>query len=180
MLKLITAASLFFVSQVGTAEEPTAKFTPIKTMRAKSAQAFVDAVKPIVKNVDVFGDASYVGTFSFTRKETEEDINSVKQLNFAKGEIDSDDRVEAVSADQSAEALAEHLLYAINNSIEETNVFVTARKSLIKALNDVKADSTLQIFKSNHAFEDGSWQILTILDVKNAEVLLVKIGYYGT
>ncbi|NUM88646.1 MAG: hypothetical protein HUU37_05535 [Bdellovibrionales bacterium] len=47
-------------------------------------------------------------------------------------------------------------------------------------MNTVKADRNLKIYGTNHANEDGSWQILNVLDKENQEVLLIRLGWYGT
>ncbi|MBY0517070.1 MAG: hypothetical protein K2P81_09190 [Bacteriovoracaceae bacterium] len=157
-----------------------AKFTGIKKMKSSAAQSFALMVESVVKDEATFGKASSIDMLSFSRKSSETDEKTIKQLSYVRGGANSDDNHD-VFDNASIEVMVEYVLEAVSNieSDYETQ-FASARKTLAAGLKKVKADKNLKILGSGHADEDGSWQILYILDSKNSEILMVTIGYFGT
>lgn len=154
-----------------------AKFTPVK-MKSAAARELQQTVNTLIKGEGIFGDAGFAKSYSFTRKATEVDLQTMKQLNFAKAGLNSDDKGAILFQSKSAKQLAEYLLEALR--FEESSPHDDAVETLSDALSAVKAERNLVIYGTNHADEDGSWQILDILDTKNDEVLIIRIGYHGT
>ncbi len=154
-----------------------AKFSPVK-MKSVAARELQQTVRTLIKDKGIFGDAGYANSYFFTRKPTEVDLQTMKQLNFAKAGLNSDDKGALLFQSKSAEELAEYLLDAL--TFEESSPHDTAVETLADALRAVKAERNLVIYGTNHADEDGSWQVLDILDTKNNEVLIIRIGYHGT
>jgi hypothetical protein len=156
-----------------------ASFQVISQMKSVSARNLAQTASKVAAQADVFGDASAVRAYSYTTKGGEKLLNTLKQLNFAKGGLNSDDSGAESMQHLSARQLAEHLL-AASSQYDDQEAYDRAVAQLTKALQAIKADAQLQIFGTNHADEDGSWQILNILDVSNRQVLFIKIGYHGT
>lgn len=148
-------------------------------MKSAAAQHLAKVAEAVVRNEKTFGDASKVEVYAFTRKSSERDLNSIKQLNFRRAGLNSDDIGAKEMQTLSAEQLAEHLLNA-NSQPDDQNAFDKAKSELEAAINLVKSDPQLQIYGTNHSDEDGSWQVLDIIDTSNQEILLIKIGYNGT
>jgi hypothetical protein len=77
--------------------------------------------------------------------------------------------------------IVEYSLYAVENvEGDAPEAFKAARTLLTEALLDIQADSSLKVYGSGHADEDGSWQNIYVIDSKNNEVLKFTIGYAGT
>lgn len=178
MNKLITTLATFAV--LSSTAAFAAKFEKITEMKSGAAQQLNRVVSRLPKTI--LGDAGYVAAYSFTRSDAEEDLNTVKQLNHAKAGLTSDDSGADELQNTSAEGLADHLLAASCYQAEDERKAACARSraDLTKALKFVKADKKLQIFGTNHADEDGSWQVLDVLDSAKKQVLFIKIGYVGT
>ena len=148
-----------------------AKFEKIPAMKSVSARILAAVASKMARNQDVFGDASYVHAFSFTGGE--EVVPSMEQLNRGS-------KVNLMQG-KSAVVLAGHLLENLSQPDDDQEQAVAkARVDLEKAFRAVKADKSLKIYGASYGNEDGSWQILDILDTTNSEVLFIKIGYSGT
>jgi hypothetical protein len=156
-----------------------AKFRPTEKMKSTAAQGLEKVATEVVKHKSTFGDAGMVTAYTFTRDESEADLNTAKQLNSQKGGFNSDDlRAEDMSK-ESAASLADYILSA-NSQPDDQAAYDTAHQNLERALNLVKRDSTLKIFGASHADEDGGWQILDIVDLNSKQVLFIKVGMNGT
>jgi hypothetical protein len=158
-----------------------AKFTPVKPMKNAAMEKLAQVVESMNKDEESFGDAGSVVRVTFTRKPTEQDLNTVKQLNFQQGDLFHGE-VGAVSLDgKSADEMIAHILYAVENvEAEREAAFAKAKKQLKPALRAIKRNKSLKIYGAGHADEDGSRQILNVFDTKNNEILFVMIGYHGT
>ncbi len=156
-----------------------AKFKVVSEMTSKDAQGLFEVVDEIVENPNTFGDVSMVSAYSFTKKKSEEDLNTVKQLNHIHAGLNSDDIGAAALDEDPVEDLADHLL-AADSAPENEKAYAAAKAQLVKALKAVKTDKNLKIFGTQHSDEDGTWQVLDIFDAENQEVLFIKIGYSGT
>ncbi len=164
----------FFSAQVFAAQ-----FSPVSKLDSSSAQKLAQAGLSIVSNQDVFGDNGAVVAFSFTRKATEADMSTVKQLSYKFGANSDDSQEDFQNA--SVKNIIDFAFTAIEiQEGENENAFKIARANLTVALNAIKADRTLRIYGNQHADEDGSWNILFVFDSKNNQVVMVKIGYSGT
>jgi hypothetical protein len=174
-MRSVIAVLLFFAS----ASTFGATFEPVKTMTSSAAKKLAAAVDSIAKNEKVFGDDSSSAAYSFTRKKSEQDLNTVKQLNHAYGGIFSGDPAGESIDSKSPGELASYLLHAVENMSGEEG-YDEGAALLTEALEAVKADPDLKIYGTSHADEDGSWQIINLFDVKRHQILLVRIGYNGT
>lgn len=148
-------------------------------MQSAAAQKLAQVATTIARDKENFGDMGTIKSVVFTRKAGEQDRNTVAQLNHQLGGLNSDDQSAVDMNRQSAKALANHLL-SFNSQYDDENAYVRALNSLEDAIQAVKADKNLRIYGTNHADEDGSWQILTILDFKNHQILFIRLGYSGT
>ncbi|WP_374076786.1 hypothetical protein [Bdellovibrio bacteriovorus] len=157
-----------------------AKFAPIANVNSVPAQKLAAVVQVINQNEQAFGDAGNVSAYVFSRKATETDAKTVKQMSFAKGGANTDDDQRDFQ-NTSVSKIVEFALYAVEIQDQDYEAeFKSARENLTKALTAIKADPTLKIYGSGHADEDGSWQILYIIDTKTSQVLMVTIGFHGT
>lgn len=178
---IFLAVAVAVATMLSTTQAFAAKFQIQSKMTSAAAQKLSSVAARIVGNETAFGDAGIVAAYHFTRKPTEVDLNTVKQLNFAKAGQNSDDDGAAEAQDWTAERLANHLLdFTSQVDPEFEAAFESARRNLASALKAVRANNGLKIYVTNHADEDGSWQVLNVLDLRNQQILLVKIGYYGT
>ena len=158
-----------------------AKFTSTIKMKSAALEKLARVADAINANEEVFGDAGSVAKFTYSRKASERNLNTIKQLNHAWGGIFSGEEAGAEAGSLSPQQLVEGLLYAIEDQEGEyPEVFGKAKADLISALAAIKADSSLKIYNTAHGDEDGSWGIINILDEKNSEVLLIQIGFSGT
>lgn len=157
-----------------------AKFASITNVNSAPVQKLAVVAEVIAQNEDVFGDAGDVSAFVFSRKATETDAKTVKQMSYAKGGATSaDDQRDFQNV--SVSEIVEFALYAVEIHDQDYEAeFTSARANLTKALTAIQADPTLKIYGSGHADEDGSWQILYIIDTKTSQVLMVTIGFHGT
>lgn len=168
------------ISTIFSAQVFAAKFTPITNVDSKAVQKLATVAATIVKKENVFGDASSVKAFSFIRNATELDANTIKQLSFVKGGATSED-TQFDLVDLSAPDTVKYLLLAVEGQENEFEAdFKSAKTNLTAVLKMIKADKQLKVFGSGHADEDGSWQIVYILDTVANEILMVTIGFTGT
>lgn len=157
-----------------------ANFMPINNINSVAAQKLAAVGVAIAKDKDTFGRASKVAAFSFVKKNTEKDHSTIKQLSFARGGATTDDTQMDLQA-ASIPQIVEYAFYAIENGDQENDrTYQSAKAGLANALRAIKSDSRLKLFGSGHADEDGSWQILYVLDTTSNQILMVTIGYYGT
>ena len=148
-------------------------------MQSVAAQKLAQAAATIARDQENFGDAGTIKSVVFVRKTGEADRNTIAQLNHIYGGLNSDDQGALDMSRKSAHDLATHLL-SFNSQYEDENAYVRALNSLTDALEAVKADKNLRIYGTNHADEDGSWQIIDVLDIKNHQILFIRLGYSGT
>lgn len=168
------------ISTLLSAQVFAAKFTPITSVDSKVVQKLALAAATVVKKEKVFGDSSSVQTFSLTRNDTELDANTIKQLSFVKGGATTED-TQFDLEDLTASKTVEYILQAVAGQEAEFGAdFKVAKTNLTAALKGVKADKQLKVFGSGHADEDGSWQIIYVLDTVANEILMVTIGFSGT
>jgi len=172
-LSAMILASLF------SAQVLAAHFSPVPQMSSQNAQKLSKAAIGIINNKNVFGDSGAIKVFTFTRKSTETNLTTTKQLSFIHGATSDDNQEDFKNAD--VKKIVDFALFAIENQENENaNEFKIARSNLTAALKAIKADKSLEVFGNQHADEDGSWNILFVFDTKTNQVLMVKIGYSGT
>lgn len=176
MKNLVIAISLMATTVFG------ANFKPVKRLGSAAVENLSKVVDQVTQNESIFGDSSFGEGFSFTAKEGEEVLNTIKQLNRKRGDLNSDDKSAIDFEGKSAEQLVEHLLYAFSNSVDsdQEKAFNEAKAKLTNALRRVLSNKTLKIFGTNHADEDGSWQIIDVLDTQRSQILFIRFGYFGT
>lgn len=172
-----------------------AKFTEIDQMTNKKlARAQKVAQDVLVSGDEFYGDATFVISFSFTKNSSEKLLNSMNQLNIARGGILYSDG-EGTSAARFANIgqLIDSLMETYPGSgvtIDEEDMeaddqdrYKADMKKLggaLKAALGPNADTEIQIFQSGHSYEDGTWSIINIVDVTNQEVLMIRRGSSGT
>ena len=158
-----------------------AKFESSSKMTSPAAQKLARLVNSLRADKATWGDSTGARAYSFERNDQEEDINTAKQLNKAKAGLNSEETGAWSLQGKSAKAMAEHLL--ANYEVHDED-FEKARRSvaaqLMLALEAIKEDRRLKVFGAGHSDEDGTWQILNVLDTKNDEVLLITFGFSGT
>lgn len=178
MKHLLALAAALVLSQVAPSPASAATFKRISKMTSVQASDLAKTVSRKIKNEGAFGDIKVVAAYSFTRKPTEQDLNTVKQLNFAKGYLNSDD-AGATARDQDSEEIA-RLFLGENLEPDYEDIYNDAVEDISIAIDAVKAKRSLKIFGANHADEDGTWQILNVLDTRNKEILFLRVGGSGT
>lgn len=173
-------ASIFITGLLISNVTWAAKFENVAELTSKRLEALAQLAKRIQKNEDVFGDCSRLGRYSFTRKAEEKDVNTLEQLNVAKGGVfhDDDPKPTPVGSRSASQIVAE-LFDNVNPDADE-DVVVAARKDLTAAVKKVLQSTYLTVWEASHANEDGSWKILDVLDPRNEEVLFIRLGYCGT
>lgn len=172
---------IFVFSILITSSAFAAKFASVTQMKSSAAEKLALIANALIANQPAFGDAGSVAEFSYTRKASEQNLNTVKQLNHAWAGIFSGDDAGSEVGSLSTEQLVEDLFYAIENiEGDYPQEFAKARADLSSALAAIKADPTLKIYSAVHGDEDGSWGVINVLDEKNSEVLLIRIGFSGT
>jgi len=158
-----------------------AKFQTVPELTSKRLEALATLAKRLQKQESVFGDCSRTGRYSFTRKDTETDVNTLEQLNVAKAGIFHDeDPKPAPVGKRTAKAIVDELIGDVGQDEEFEKALASGRKELITAFTKVLQSTYLEVYETNHANEDGSWKIVDVLDPRNGEILLVRFGYCGT
>jgi hypothetical protein len=171
--------SAIVLASIFSAQILAAQFSQIGKLSSPAAQKLAQAGLSIVNNQDVFGDNGKVVALTFTKKSTENNMATTKQLSFKNG-ANSDDFQKDFKRTNVKE-ICDFAFNAIENGESENEAaFKAARINLTAALNAVKADKTLEIYGNQHADEDGSWNILFVFDTITNQILMLKIGYSGT
>jgi hypothetical protein len=171
--------SAIILSSIFSVQVFAAQFTTISKLSSPAAQKLAQVGLSIVKNEDMFGDNGSVSTLAFTRKATESNMATVKQLSYKNGATSDDSQEDFKNV--STDKIIDFALFALAIQDEDQeNAFKVARSHLTTAINAIKADKSLEIYGNQHADEDGSWNILFVIDTKTNQVLIVKIGYSGT
>lgn len=157
-----------------------AKFQTISEMERASIEAVATVGNTIVKNESAFGDCTRMVRVSYTRKPEEKDINTVKQLNISKAGLWKDEDVTALDATgDDAGDIAQELL--VNSNEEEFKPLVSATRARLKlALERAMKDRKVRVYTGGHSNEDGTWNVIDVLDTKNEEILLLRVGFCGT
>ena len=90
--------SAIILSSIFSAQVSAAQFSPISKLSSPAAQKLAQAGLSIVKNEDMFGDNGKVSALTFTRKATESNIATVKQLSYKNGGNSDDSQEDLLSA----------------------------------------------------------------------------------
>lgn len=167
----------FLLTLILSSQVFAAKFTAAQNINSGPAQKLADVVNWINQQQPDW-DAGNVLALNFTRSASEKNATTKKQLSYAKGGATVDDTQKYFQG-QDVATIVDYALFAVENGELEEEV-ASYRQALTAALNDVKADSTLEVYGSGHADEDGSWQILYIFDTTTNQVIFLQIGYHGT
>lgn len=172
--------AMLIVSTVLSGHALAANFMPVNRINSVPAQRLAAVASVIIRNKDSFGDAGRIEAYSFVRKNTEQNHNTIKQLSYARGGATVDDtQLDLQKA--TIPQIVEYAFFALENGDQENDrAFQSGKANLANALKAIKADSRLKLYGSGHADEDGSWQILYVLDTTVNQILMVKIGYNGT
>lgn len=182
MRKLLLLSAL--LSFAGAMPAEAAKFTKTETLKSRTAQEFLAITKKLAKNKDLVGDASFVTAYNIARDEDEKSINTIKQLNIAKGGIfaEEEDAAKFVSSNDSDKVIEMMFSYLIGNFQDEDQeiAFKAEMKKLSPSLQAVLEHNNFNIYAATHSNEDGTWNILNVLDEKNNQVIMVVFGAHGT
>jgi hypothetical protein len=162
-----------------------AKFKSLRSLSNPALEEIANSAEKFFKDEETFGDCSSVQAYSFVRKATEKNLNTMKQLNIAKAGVWADDDEETALANPRAESkeLIKILFENVNYEEEQTVKLAPAMQELSELLDKAsnsRRNKNLEIYESGHANEDGSWRVLDLLDTKNNEVLLIRVGFCGT
>jgi len=170
---LVTALALFVATQAH-----AAKFESIHKFKNAALEELAQAAMPVAKDQKNFGDAGKLSSFSVERDKSEEDRGTAGQLNHRMRSKDDDDGHTTDMNSQSAKELAETLVPTDSGSENETTKKV--RAELEEAFGAVKKVKSLKIFGASHSNEDGTWQVIDVLDTRNNEILFIESGSVGT
>jgi hypothetical protein len=162
-----------------------AKFKSLRTLSNPALEEIAESAQKYFKDEELFGDCSSVQAYSFVRKPTEKNLNTMKQLNIAKAGVWADDDEETALANPRTEAkeLIKILFENVNYEEEQTVKLAPAMKELSELLDTAtqsRRNKDIEIYESGHANEDGSWRVIDLLDTKTNEVLLIRVGFCGT
>jgi len=155
-----------------------AKYMTVAKASNPSVQKLVANLAQTLRDKKRFGDVSFVRTFSFDRSQSQTDLNVVKQLNHMYAGLNSDDSAGKSFENKSAGQLTDSLFE--NSTDNDASVIDGAKYEFRELVLAVKNDRALQIYGTNHSDEDGTWQILNILDTENDQVVLIRMGFSGT
>lgn len=174
-MKLFSALIVF--ASLSAPSAFAAKFELATKAKNASVRELVKTAKGIIKNERVFGDASRVNVYDYTRSDSQTDLNTVRQLNHMKAGLNSDDDAGTLEKNSAAK-LAD---WMFENSVDDDGSLIDdAKREMADALKAIKADRSLQLYSTAHGDEDGTWTVLNILDTENSQVVLIMIGYSGT
>lgn len=138
----------------------------------------------LAKNGGIYGDASAINAYAYTKKSSERDINTVKQLLMKKGLANTEDLNHVTTAHPfKTKELALSTLVLngeLNHLDEDDQKKVSADAEKLTAALNITATSGVRFFTAGHADEDGTWNLLIILDQENQEVLVLSFGFRGT
>ncbi|MEO5667267.1 MAG: hypothetical protein ABIR96_04335 [Bdellovibrionota bacterium] len=172
----------FILGAAGSAEAAT--FKAVKTLKNASLQKVAVFAGSFEKQKDLFDDCTKVESYSIARKQSEENINTIKQLNISRNGLfysDGETPV-AVRSDTTIDTLITTLFSDLSQGENYASLAPTQKKlaDLVTQATGKLDASSLELYEANHANEDGSWNILDILDTENEEVLTIQVGGCGT
>jgi hypothetical protein len=157
-----------------------AKFSSLSQFKSPTVQALAEIGQQAASNSQVFGDASEVIAVSVQRKSTEQDINTVKQLNISNRVGDYQDNDGTDVKDQTPEQIVDTLMMAMSNTDSDSAPeMLKARSDMASVIAEIKKDPSLKMYTAGHGDDDGSWSGLDVLDTANNELLVIKIGFTG-
>jgi hypothetical protein len=191
MKKIISAIILLGIQNVF-----AAKFDSIVESTNENISSLSRSILKIVGNESIYGDCSEIKSFKYDKEEAEEEINTVKQLMLESGTLmtDFDEHSDVTDvSDVSSFFTAENLLdptFSYSDSpledvleqeeisVVENDRTVLARK--IYSLLKEKKDQGVMLFDGLHSFEDGTWNVLSVMDSVNKEITVYSVGFCST
>ncbi len=188
MKKIALAFSLVLISSSTFA----AQFTNIPSMKNKELAAAQRTASKVLSNETIYGDASSVVSFKFTKDPAEKLLNSIKQLNIAKFGVSPGNEEDTSPSNFSNmgelinslmdDGRMEDFCEALDEEAQKATCKADMKKmgGALKAALGESATTEIKIFDSGHCDEDGCWKLIDIVDVTNNQVLVLQRGYYGT
>lgn len=173
-----------------------AQFDSILEATNEKINSLSKSISEIVGNESIYGDCSDIKSFKYQKEETEDNVNTIKQLMIESGtlmtDFDEHSYVTEVS-DVSSFFTAENLLdptFSYSESPledvleqEEIEVVETDRTTLanrIYSLLKEEKDKGVMLFDGLHSYEDGTWNVLSVMDSVNKEITVYSVGICST
>ena len=187
--------SFMLFSLVLSSNVSAASFKKIHTLKNPALNALAQEIFRILMDeelkdvVSAAGNVNEVSTYSFVRSTTEMDINTVKQFNIKyHNQLPNDEM--GTTAEEITSGYGKDVIDSLFFEIQWDNYNDNQLKCLKKAYHDLLVallnrtnklkNPDFKYFKADHAYEDGSWGIVNILDTKNNEILSFVLGVSGT
>jgi hypothetical protein len=194
MKNVLLASLLIFGSTTSFA----AKFKAEEKLKSVVLEQLAEAVKPELDKLgqgisfDVSGDIQDIEKYSFSRKATESNRSTMKQLAIGRlGQTPDDEEGDTAYeiATQSVSEMVDSMLfpyvgeyadfYDDEDAAQVEKLYNSTAEKIYTILNSTDS-SQIKVFGGNHSYEDGTWGILIILDEKTQEILAFRVGYSGT
>jgi hypothetical protein len=181
---------------VGIQSALAAKFESVAKVTNEKINVLNKMIKEITQNEDLYGECSAIKSFTYEKNEQEDDINTVKQLMISSGTLmtDFDEHsfvtdVTGVSSFFTAENLLDPTFsYSespLEEILEEDEIEIvehdrtTLGKKIYSLLKEEK-DKGVMLFDGLHSYEDGTWNVLSVMDTVNREITVYSVGVCST
>lgn len=165
-----------------------AKFTIIEKHKDTKIQALSSVFAKATKDKNIFGDCDDLASFKVEKKETESNINTMKQFHIINAGIfdDNGETTTLVKLKDASKISRTLLAHDSDYDWMDDNQKVIFEGAVTKIANSLKSatgalnDKTKELYETLHSDEDGTWSVLSIYDTKNQEILMMKVGFCGT
>jgi translation elongation factor EF-Ts len=189
--------NLFLLTLVFSAQSVlAASFSTIPKVSNAKLSSTQAVMTKIIANESMYGECGSIQKFSYTKNKSEKDINTIKQLMIKTGTMmtDYDEYAEVSEVSNIAPVLtATNLLdptftysddpaddvYDEEQMVTHASDVAKVTKSLYK-LTEGNTNSTIKLYDGLHGYEDGAWNVLTVMDTKNREIVIFTVGICGT
>ncbi len=179
---------------LGVQNSYAATFEKIIDSANERINSLSDTILEITEEVALYGDCSDIKAFKYQKSEEEEDINTVKQLMLESQTLMTDydeysyvTEVTNVSTFFTAENLLDPTFSYSEAPLddlfedEQMTQIENDRNKLAKNIYSLTHDQdNIKIFDGLHSFEDGSWNVLTVMDKIHKEMIVFSVGVCGT
>ncbi len=177
-----TMLALFFLSSLPSANAASfSRLTAMTDSRLEAAAGLY--AKEIKAGQLVLAECSSLLRLKVTKRPTEPNLNTMKQLAVMKGGLYHSDGETVGRVLGPTPGIVEELVMMSGNREFQDEDEETATRRFMASFSRLltKAESVkTEMYRGIHSFEDGTWGLLLIYDTRKQEVLLLKAGYCGT
>lgn len=165
-----------------------ATFTVVNKHKDAKLETLSKVFAKATRDEGIFGGCGDLQSYKIAKKETESNLNSMKQLHIRNGGLQPSNGETAARTKPTNSFSATRALLSNDSDMDwldedQKKIYeqslTDVSDALYKATGALK-DKSKELYTSYHNDEDGSWTILSVYDTKNQEVLYMQVGGCGT